>query len=98
MNDIAAYYESHGKENGKRGTDHGHGTAYWVLGGAVQGGRVLGEQVAVNQQSLFQDRDFPVLNEYRATLGGLLARLYGLNAQQMEFVFSGVVPRDVGLV
>ncbi len=86
------------RENGKRGTDHGHGTAYWVLGGAVQGGRVLGEQVAVNQQSLFQDRDFPVLNEYRATLGGLFARLYGLNAQQMEFVFSGVVPRDLGLV
>lgn len=86
------------RENGKRGTDHGHGTAYWVLGGSVRGGRVLGEQVAVTPNSLFQQRDFPVLNEYRAVLGGLFARLYGLNAQQMGQVFSGVSTRDLGLV
>lgn len=86
------------RENGKRGTDHGHGTAYWVLGGAVRGGRVLGEQVAVTPNSLFQQRDFPVLNEYRAVLGDLFARLYGLNARQMEQVFSGVSTRDLGLV
>lgn len=86
------------RENGKRGTDHGHGTAYWVLGGTVRGGRVLGEQVAVTPNSLFQQRDFPVLNEYRAVLGGLFARLYGLDAQQIGQVFSGVNTRDLGLV
>lgn len=86
------------RENGKRGTDHGHASAYWILGGAVHGGRVVGEQVAVTQKSLFQDRDFPVLNEYRAVLGGLFARLYGLNERQMEQVFSGVTPRDLGLI
>lgn len=86
------------RENGKRGTDHGHGTAYWILGGSVQGGKVVGEQVAVTQKSLFQDRDFPVLNEYRAVLGGLFSRLYGLNARQTEQVFSGVAPKDLGLV
>ena len=26
------------RENGNRGTDHGHGTVYWVLGGAINGG------------------------------------------------------------
>lgn len=86
------------RENGKRGTDHGHGSAYWILGGSVRGGRVVGEQIEVAQKNLFQDRDFPVLNEYRAVLGGLFARLYGLNTQQMAQVFSGVLPRDVGLV
>jgi uncharacterized protein (DUF1501 family) len=25
------------RENGNRGTDHGRGTVYWVLGGAVDG-------------------------------------------------------------
>lgn len=86
------------RENGNRGTDHGHGTVYWILGGAVKGGRVVGEQVAVEQRTLLQNRDFPVLNEYRATLGGLFARMYGLSPGQLDYVFAGVKGRDLGLV
>ena len=86
------------RENGNRGTDHGHGTVYWVLGGAVQGGRVLGEQVAVNKAGLFQNRDYPVINEYRATFGGLFARMYGLSAAQTDTIFAAVKGRDIGLV
>jgi len=86
------------RENGNRGTDHGHGTVYWVLGGAIQGGRVVGEQVAVEQRTLLQNRDFPVLNEYRSTLGGLFARMYGLNSAQLDYVFTGVKGRDLGIV
>ena len=86
------------KENGNRGTDHGHGSVHWVLGGGVRGGRVLGEQVAVAPASLFQNRDYPVLNEYRSVLGGLFARLYGLSAAQVQQVFAGVTSRDLGLV
>jgi uncharacterized protein (DUF1501 family) len=86
------------RENGTRGTDHGHGCVAWVLGGAVKGRRIVGEQVAVERKTLFQDRDFPVLNEYRAVFGGLFRRLYGLNDAQVERVFPGVKTRDLGLV
>lgn len=86
------------RENGKRGTDHGHGSVYWVLGGGVKGGRVVGEQIALTPTSLFQNRDYPVLNEYRAVLGGLFARCYGLSASQMQQIFAGVTPLDLGLV
>ncbi|MQA38857.1 DUF1501 domain-containing protein [Rugamonas aquatica] len=85
------------RENGNRGTDHGHGTVYWVLGGGVQGGKVRGEQIRLEQATLFQNRDYPVLNEYRAMFGGLLARMYGLNAGQVEQIF-GTRGRDIGLV
>ncbi len=86
------------KENGSRGTDHGHGTVYWVLGGSVRGGRVAGEQVAVAPATLFQNRDYPVLNEYRAVLGGLFGRLYGLSTVQRARVFANVDSKDLGLV
>jgi uncharacterized protein (DUF1501 family) len=86
------------KENGNRGTDHGHGSVYWALGGALRGGRVVGEQVAVAPGFLFQNRDYPVLNDYRAVLGGVFARLYGLSPVQLQQVFPGAVAKDIGLV
>ena len=86
------------RENGNKGTDHGHGSVYWILGGNINGGRIAGEQVAVERQSLFQDRDYPVLNEYRAVLGGLFATLWGLSPQQLQRVFPGVAPVNLGLV
>jgi len=86
------------RENGNRGTDHGHGTACWVLGGSVRGGRVAGEQQRIERATLFQDRDYPVLNDYRALLGGLLGRVYGLDGAKVERIFPGAAPVDLGLV
>ncbi|MEC5217889.1 uncharacterized protein (DUF1501 family) [Actimicrobium sp. GrIS 1.19] len=86
------------RENGNRGTDHGHGSVYWVLGGGIRGGQILGEQMRIEQTTLFQNRDYPVMNEYRALLGGLFARQYGLNSGQVERIFAGVKARDIGLI
>ncbi|NVO17966.1 MAG: DUF1501 domain-containing protein [Rhodoplanes sp.] len=86
------------RENGNRGTDHGHGSVYWVLGGALKGGRIAGDQVAVDQPHLFQNRDYPVLTDYRALLAGLFQRLYGLDQAALHRVFAGVKGKDLGLV
>ena len=86
------------RENGNRGTDHGHGSVYWIAGGAVSGGRIVGEQQKIERASLFQDRDLPVLNDYRSVLGGLVRRMWGLSDSQLERIFPAAAPTDLGLV
>jgi uncharacterized protein (DUF1501 family) len=86
------------RENGDRGTDHGHGSTYWVLGGGVKGGRMAGNQVKVEQATLFQDRDWPVLTDYRALIGGILRKSHGLSPAQLATVFPSSQPADLALV
>ena len=86
------------RENGNRGTDHGHGTVYWVLGGSINGGNILGAQQRLERGKLFQDRDYPVLNDYRAVLGGLFRGMWGLSPKQSGTIFQQVAPVDLKLV
>jgi uncharacterized protein (DUF1501 family) len=86
------------RENGDRGTDHGHGSVYWVMGGGINGGRILGSQVKVDQANLFQNRDYPVLTDYRAMFAGLLQRMYALDAASVQRIFPGVHPAELGIV
>ena len=86
------------RENGNRGTDHGHGSVYWVLGGSVKGGRLAGEQVKVEHATLFQNRDYPVLTDYRALFAGVFARAYGLDQKLIAQVFPGVAAKDLALL
>jgi uncharacterized protein (DUF1501 family) len=71
---------------------------YWLLGGSVKGGRVLGEQMQLTPKSLFQNRDYPILNEYRSIFAGLFTEMYGLNNVQLDAIFAGVKAQRLGLV
>jgi uncharacterized protein (DUF1501 family) len=86
------------RENGNRGTDHGHGNTLWVLGGGLTGGRIAGRQTAVSEATLFQNRDYPVLNDYRSLLAYLFARVYGLGGAALEHVLPGARPDPYGLL
>ena len=87
------------KENGSQGTDHGHGNTLWVLGGSVvRGGKVAGRQAALNDNNLYQNRDLPVLNDYRAVVASVLSRCLALNREQLQTVLPGVTIEEYGLV
>jgi uncharacterized protein (DUF1501 family) len=64
----------------------------------VRGGRFAGDQVAVTPATLNQNRDLPVLSEYRGMLGGIFRRMYSLDNARIARVFPNAVPIDLGLV
>ena len=86
------------RENGNGGTDHGHGSVYWALGGGLRGGRVAGEQVRVAAATLFQDRDYPVLNNYRVGPRRPVPAALGPVDLAAGARFPSAEPIDLGLV
>ena len=75
------------RENGNRGTDHGHGSVALVLGGGVRGGRVHGRWPGLGPSELYEGRDLAVTTDFRDLLGELLTRHMG--ASDLRAVFPG---------
>lgn len=64
--------------NGTRGTDHGTGTAAVLLGGAVNGGRVVADWPGLGTSDLYAGRDLMPTRDLRSLFKGLLADHLGL--------------------
>ncbi|MBI3392649.1 MAG: DUF1501 domain-containing protein [Nitrospirae bacterium] len=79
------------RENGNRGTDHGHGTAFFVLGGDVRGGKVYGRWPGLRPQDLYEGRDLAVTTDFRDVAAALLAGHLGI--PNLQTVFPGHAPR-----
>ena len=75
------------RENGNSGTDHGHATAMLVLGGPVNGGKVLGRWPGLDPADRFEGRDVAVTTDFRDLFAELLARHLG--ADDLSVVFPG---------
>jgi uncharacterized protein (DUF1501 family) len=70
-------------ENGTKGTDHGTGTAALVLGGAIRGGRVVGQWPGLAPARLYQNRDLMPTTDLRALLKAALQGQYGIGTQAL---------------
>jgi uncharacterized protein (DUF1501 family) len=84
------------RENGNRGTDHGHANCMFVLGGAVKGGKVYGRWPGLEREQLYENRDLALTTDFRDVLGELVARHTG--RPLMNGVFPGFQPKFLGLV
>jgi uncharacterized protein (DUF1501 family) len=80
-------------ENGNGGTDHGHGNALFVLGGAVQGGRVYGRWPGLAAPDLFEGRDLAVTTDFRDVFSEVVARHLGAAPDALARVFPGYTPQ-----
>jgi uncharacterized protein (DUF1501 family) len=58
--------------NGTEGTDHGTGTVALLLGGALNGGRVVADWPGLKETDLYEKRDLKPTTDLRAVLKGVL--------------------------
>ncbi|MDQ4120414.1 MAG: DUF1501 domain-containing protein [Acidobacteriota bacterium] len=75
------------RENGTRGTDHGHANAMFVIGNSVKGGKVYGNWKGLSPDKLYEGRDLDVTTDFRDVFGEVAARHFG--AKDLSKLFPG---------
>ncbi len=65
------------RENGNRGTDHGHANVMFLMGGPVKGGKVYGRWPGLDQSQLYEGRDLALTTDFRRVLGEAVYRHLG---------------------
>ena len=82
------------RENGNRGTDHGHAGALFVIGGHVKGGKVHGKWPGLEQEQLYEGRDLALTTDFRSVFAEIVSDHLG--ARTLDRIFPGFAasPRD----
>ena len=80
------------RENGDRGTDHGHGNVHWLLGGPISGGRVYGNWQGLANESLHDARDLPVTTDFRSVIDLILSVHFGTDPESRQRILPGFTP------
>jgi len=75
------------RENGNRGTDHGHANCMLVMGGDVKGGKVYGRWPGLNEGQLNEGRDLVLTTDFRSVIGEILQKHIGV--RDLAPVFPG---------
>jgi uncharacterized protein (DUF1501 family) len=85
------------RENGSRGTDHGHGNAMLVMGGPVRGGKVYGRWPGLEREQLWQGRDLAITTDFRDVFAEVVKDHLG--AHDLARIFPGhVYTQRLGLL
>lgn len=91
MNDVLVLTMSEfgrtARENGNRGTDHGHATAFFALGGGVKGGKVYGKWPGLAPEQLNEGRDLKLTTDFRTVFSEVAVKHLG--AARVEKIFPG---------
>jgi uncharacterized protein (DUF1501 family) len=82
------------KENGNRGTDHGHAGALFVIGGHVKGGKVHGKWPGLEQEQLYEGRDLALTTDFRSVFAEVVSHHLGARALDQIFPGFAASPRN----
>ncbi|MBB6049882.1 DUF1501 domain-containing protein [Armatimonas rosea] len=75
------------KQNGTGGTDHGHATCFFALGGGIKGGKVYGDWPGLAPEKLYENRDLALTTDFRAVFGEVAMKHLGV--PRLEKLFPG---------
>ncbi|MDB4885474.1 MAG: hypothetical protein JWN79_912 [Gemmatimonadetes bacterium] len=75
------------RQNGNGGTDHGHASALFVIGGDVKGGKVYGRWPGLELEQLYEGRDLALTTDFRAVFSEVAAKQLG--ATRLDALFPG---------
>jgi len=75
------------RQNGNGGTDHGHASALFVIGGSVKGGRVYGRWPGLEPEQLNEGRDLALTTDFRSVFSEVITKQLG--ADRIDAIFPG---------
>jgi len=75
------------RENGNRGTDHGHASVMFALGGPIKGGKVYGKWPGLKSHQLYESRDLAITTDFRDVFAELAKNHLG--ATNLNAIFPG---------
>ena len=78
------------KQNGSGGTDHGHASALFVMGGPVKGRKVYGKWPGLATDQLYEGRDLALTTDFRDVFTEILKQ--HMRAADTARVFPGWQP------
>ncbi|MEW6732727.1 MAG: DUF1501 domain-containing protein [Acidobacteriota bacterium] len=73
------------QQNGNLGTDHGHATCMFVLGGKVRGGKVYGRWPGLEREQLYEGRDLALTTDFRSVCTEVLMKHFGISDSKRIF-------------
>ena len=75
------------RENGNRGTDHGHASVMFALGGSIHGGKVHGKWPGLKSSQLYEGRDLAVTTDFRDVFAEIARGHMGIS--NLNAIFPG---------
>jgi uncharacterized protein (DUF1501 family) len=82
------------RQNGSGGTDHGHASALFVIGGDVKGKKVYGRWPGLEPEQLYEGRDLALTTDFRSVFSEVAAKHLG--ARKVEVLFPGFAGGEEG--
>lgn len=78
------------RQNGSGGTDHGHASALFALGGPIKGGKVYGKWPGLSTDELYEGRDLALTTDFRDVFAEVVSRY--MKASNLNGIFPGFTP------